>query len=196
MFRVTYYEGLTGPLFFGIFIKPMMDSLHTSIYTRLKSMADEVSRREGCELYGLEFLNRSRVLRVYIDKNPNGANLDDCVSVSRALNLLLDVEDIIPGGAYELEVSTPGVERRLFETWQFEKAIGKTISIRLYEPVALNSKDPEVKSKAFKGELIQATDTDIEVRTEQNVLTIARTNIERAQVVLVSSAQGKPGKKR
>lgn len=87
----------------------------------------------GYELLGIE-LNQSThgsVLRVYIDKD-EGIVVDDCVAVSRQLSGVLDVEDPIKGN-YDLEVSSPGMDRPLFTVDQFKKFIGETIKLRLYE---------------------------------------------------------------
>jgi ribosome maturation factor RimP len=101
---------------------------------KIEKMAGEVCHREGCFLYDLEFVGsgNGRTLRVFVDKEA-GAGIDDCSNVSKGLNLLLDGEDVIPGGQYHLEVSTPGIDRPLKKPWHFEKAIGKKIWIRTSE---------------------------------------------------------------
>lgn len=107
-------------------------------------MAEEVAAREGCYLYDIEFVGtgKGRTLRVYIDKEgEGGVSIDDCSNVSRGLNLLLDVEDIVPGGAYSLEVSSPGLERVLKEPRHYEKALGKKISVRTFAPLAQFNED-------------------------------------------------------
>lgn len=87
----------------------------------------------GYELLGIE-LNQSThgsILRVYIDKE-GGIMVEDCVLVSRQLTGVLDVEDPIKGN-YDLEVSSPGLDRPLFTIEQFKKVVGETIKLRLYE---------------------------------------------------------------
>lgn len=103
--------------------------------TKLEVIVMEVCQREGCIFYEMDFLGtgQGRTLRVYIDKD-TGAGIDDCSNVSKALNLRLDVEDLVPGGAYHLEVSTPGIDRPLRRPWHFEKAIGKKIWVKTSEP--------------------------------------------------------------
>lgn len=85
----------------------------------------------GFELYGCEFQTQSYCSRliVYID-NPNGVTLDDCAKVSRQIGAILDVEDPI-GGRYELEVSSPGIDRPLFTLPHFERVCGETVKLRL-----------------------------------------------------------------
>lgn len=99
---------------------------------KIEKMAQEIAEREGCILYDLESLGagKGRVLRVYIDKE-EGVGIEDCSNVSKALNLRLDVEDVVPGAMYNLEVSTPGLDRHLKKHWHFEKVVGKKIFVQL-----------------------------------------------------------------
>lgn len=73
------------------------------------------------------------ILRIYIDKD-GGVTLDDCSTVSRNLSAQLDVEDPIPG-KYDLEVSSPGIERPLRYLEDFERFKGETITLRTHEPI-------------------------------------------------------------
>ena len=89
-------------------------------------MAPEIDRvRDVCERvaadFGLEVVEvelkgggKARTLRIYLDK-PGGVTLDDCATVSREVGTILDVEDVIPGGQYTLEVSSPGLDRKLLK---------------------------------------------------------------------------------
>lgn len=101
--------------------------------TKLEGIAREVASREGCELYDLEFVGsgQGRILRVYIDKTPGPVGIEDCSNVSKGLNLLLDVEDLIPGDNYYLEVSSPGLERELKRPEHFARAVGEKIWLKL-----------------------------------------------------------------
>lgn len=113
--------------------------MNGQVLTDLRKMAEEVSSREGCFLYDIEFIGagNGRVLRVYIDREAEGgASIEDCSNISRGLNLRLDVEDVIPGGAYSLEVSTPGLERVLKEPRHFSSAIGKKIMVKTFQQLA------------------------------------------------------------
>lgn len=101
---------------------------------KLTQLATEVAQREGCELYDLEILGGGghRVVRITIDREP-GVSIDDCANVSRGLNLILDVEDLIPGGAYQLEVSSPGIERALRTPRHFQRAVGSRVQVKCYD---------------------------------------------------------------
>ena len=87
----------------------------------------------GFELLGIEVIKNGRIslLRVYIDKF-EGVNIDDCVLVSQQLTGLLDVKDPIKG-QYNLEVSSPGIDRSLFTDEQLKKHIGHIVMIKLRE---------------------------------------------------------------
>jgi ribosome maturation factor RimP len=90
----------------------------------------------GYELVDLELKlgGRAGVLRLFIDK-ASGVTLDDCERVSHQVSGLLDVEDPIPGH-YVLEVSSPGVDRRLRRHEDFERFVGERVKIRLRQPNA------------------------------------------------------------
>ncbi len=104
---------------------------------KVEKIASDVAQREGCILYDLEHTGsgRARILRVFIDKT-DGVGIDDCSNVSRALNLQLDVEDVVPGEMYNLEVSTPGLDRVLKKLWHFEKAVGKKVYVQLNQSLS------------------------------------------------------------
>jgi ribosome maturation factor RimP len=87
----------------------------------------------GFELLGIELIKNGHIslLRVYIDKF-EGVNIDDCVLVSQQLTGLLDVKDPIKG-EYNLEVSSPGIDRPLFTDEQLKKHIGHIVMIKLRE---------------------------------------------------------------
>lgn len=106
------------------------------LLSRLEQIAQEITEKEGCVLYDIEFVGSGsgRTLRLYIDKE-SGVGIDDCTNVSRALNNFLDTEDLIPGGAYQLEVSSPGLERVLRKKWHFGKVLGEKIDFRLSKPL-------------------------------------------------------------
>ncbi len=142
-----------------------------SFLEKIKSLADEVALRESCLVYDVEFAGGggARILRVYIDKDTEaGVSIEDCSNVSKGLNLLLDVEDIIPGGRYSLEVSSPGLERALKKDWHYSKVVGKTVSVKSFAPMLdFNAELPQLgKAKQIKGQLLEKTDSGIKVNVE------------------------------
>mgnify|MGYP001422710926 CR=1 FL=1 len=170
---------------------------------KIKQMASEVAEREGCTLYDVELVGQSgsRVLRVCIDKYPkttevNGASIDDCANVSRGLGLMLDVEDPVEGGAYELEVSTPGLDRHLNETWHFEKALGQNIVVSAKEEIPCpESVSLKKAPKSLTGILKAVNEEQIEVESQNNNWLIPRSIIHKAKIKYVFEHPGakKPG---
>ena len=129
----------------------------------------------GYELLGIE-LNQSThgsILRVYIDKE-GGIMVEDCVLVSRQLTGLLDVEDPIKGN-YDLEVSSPGLDRPLFTIEQFKKVIGETIKLTLYEKY--NGR------KRFSGILKAVDDEEVVINCDNEEYNVPYRLIDRARLV-------------
>lgn len=163
---------------------------------QIRLFAEEVTLREGCVLYDLEFRDGSgRVLRVFIDKeasadNPGGASLNDCINVSKALNLRLDVEDAIPGGAYELEVSTPGLDRKLSQLWHFEKAVGQTVQIKY--------RVEDGQHRSYEGKLMSVVEGNLNFENSKGPFAMDFKNVEKGRIVLVDvlSKKPAPGKKK
>lgn len=99
-------------------------------------MLQPVVESLGYEFWGLEYIQgRGATLRVFIDRDEEGVSVDDCALVSHQVSGVLDVEDPIPG-EYNLEVSSPGMERPLFTLEQWARYLGEDIQIRLLAPVA------------------------------------------------------------
>jgi len=109
----------------------MSDKMQT-----LNALLAPVVQNAGVELYDIEMVKErgERILRLYIDKDGDGVDLEDCERVSHAAEALLDEHDPIPE-AYALEVSSPGIERKLNKDEHFTRYIGHDIRIRLYAPV-------------------------------------------------------------
>jgi len=105
---------------------------------KLEGIASEVAARASCELYDLQFLGTGsgRTLQIFIDKTDVPVGIEDCSNVSRALNEVLDAdESLIPGGPYNLEVSSPGLERDLRKEAHFHRVVGKKIWVKLSRPL-------------------------------------------------------------
>lgn len=121
-------------------------------------LAEPITVQEECFIYDVEYVKEGGVwfLRVYIDKD-GGVSLDECEAVSRALSTVLDEADPIQQNYY-LEVSSPGIERKLKTKEHFDRYIGETIDIGLYK--AIN------KSKQLIGKLISFEDDVITVEVD------------------------------
>jgi ribosome maturation factor RimP len=102
---------------------------------RLTRLIKPAVEAVGYELVGVEYRRgrKRALLRIYIDK-PDGITLDDCARVSHQVSGVLDVEDPIVEG-YDLEVSSPGLDRPLFEPEHFERFAGHRVTVRMSPPV-------------------------------------------------------------
>jgi ribosome maturation factor RimP len=114
----------------------MVQNSRDAIVERVTGIAERVGRSEGIEIVEVEFLGsgKTRVLRIYIDK-PEGVSHADCELISHQVGTILDVEDVIPGAGYHLEVSSPGVERKLRKPADYQRFTGHKAKIVLSEPV-------------------------------------------------------------
>ena len=165
------------------------------VMTKLETLAGDVARREGCELYDIQFGSGGggrRTLQIFIDKPDGGVGVDDCSNVSRGLSLLLDVEDPIPGGAYDLEVSSPGVDRFLRKPWHFSRVIGKKIWVRVTEPLsAFGVESAKFKSmKQVSEVLLDANDDFLVFGLEEEKVKIPFSALEKAKVVFELKEKG------
>jgi ribosome maturation factor RimP len=110
---------------------------------RVREIADRVAASSGLEVVDVEFRGsgNARMLRVFLDK-PGAASGDvlagvthgDCVSFSREFGTILDVEDAI-SGSYTLEVSSPGLDRKLSKAREFERFVGSRMKVMTRNPV-------------------------------------------------------------
>lgn len=103
---------------------------------KIREIAERVSSMHGVELVEAELRGggKARMLRVTIDK-PDGVTHEDCANVSRDLSTVLDVEDAVPGGTYTLEVSSPGLDRKLMKAEDFTRFTGSRVKLMTREPV-------------------------------------------------------------
>src|SRR5215468_2354003 len=103
---------------------------------RVRGIAERVATTSGLEVVEVEFRGggKSRMLRVYLDK-PAGVTHEDCAQFSREFGTILDVEDVVPGGSYTLEVSSPGLDRKLTRAADYERFTGSKVKLMTREPV-------------------------------------------------------------
>lgn len=160
----------------------MTNLLASENYEALITLASEVAQREGVELYDIELVGggSGRVLRVTIDAPGRGVSVEECANVSRGLGLVLDVKDIVPGGRYELEVSSPGIERPLRLPRHFETAIGKSIQFHADEPI----QTPSGPRHSIKGKLVGFNNNILQLELVSDQLTdVPLSNVRKAKVV-------------
>lgn len=146
---------------------------------RFEEVLDELIRPEveglGFSLWGISSPTgggKRRIL-IYID-GPNGVTIDDCAAVSRQVGLVFEMEDVIPG-AYTLEVSSPGLERKFFNVGQMAAYTGKEIDVSLWEAREGNRK--------FRGTLAQTDDDSFVLNTDKGEQTFVWDDVKQARLV-------------
>jgi ribosome maturation factor RimP len=121
---------------------------------KIREAAERVARSEALEIVDVEWkVGKQRFLRVYIDK-PGGVSHSDCEALSKQLSVILDVEDLVPGPGYILEVSSPGLDRKLVKPADYERFVGRLARITLDTPVE-NAKFFEGRLAGFSGGTVQ-----------------------------------------
>jgi len=111
-------------------------NMSSTVVSKIEAIAERVAQSEGIEIVEVELKGggKNRFLRISIDK-PEGVTHADCERISQHVGTILDVEDVIPGGRYTLEVSSPGVERKLTRPREFERFVGHKVKVSLRQPV-------------------------------------------------------------
>lgn len=129
----------------------------------------------GMELWGVEFISQGRhsVLRVYIDSE-HGVSLDDCERVSHQVSGVLDVEDPIQS-EYNLEVSSPGLDRPLFRFEQYAAFCGEQLKVRLRSAVG--------DRRNFTGLLVGADNDTLEFEVDGDSLSVPYDRVEKANLI-------------
>ena len=124
------------------------------IEQKVRELASPLLAAEGLELVDVEYVREREgfILRMFIDKPNGGVGLEDCTLASHTVDTVLDVEDFIPN-EYNLEVSSPGLNRPLTRAEHFVKAIGKKVKVKTFGPVF------EPPRKNFTG-LLKAADAE------------------------------------
>ena len=138
-----------------------------------KLLAPTVERL-GYELSDLEARvgGPNGFIRLFID-NANGIGIEDCEKVSRAVSALLDVEDPVPGH-YNLEVSSPGADRKLTRLAHFERFLGAVVKVQTRLPIA--------GRRRFRGKLLTADAENITVEVDGESHSLPMTNIDVARL--------------
>lgn len=139
-------SGLASPLFLcagALKGRRQTMSRRETYEERTEALLSPIVEQAGVAVYDVEYVKEGKdyYLRVYIDK-PDGVNIQDCETVSRALSDALDAEDFIPD-AYILEVSSPGLGRVLKKDRHLEQSLGEEVEIKTYKPID--------KTKEFSG---------------------------------------------
>lgn len=142
---------------------------------RLNQMLEAPILALGFELWGIEFVRAGKhsTLRVYID-HQDGITVENCAEVSHQVSSILDVEDPITT-EYNLEVSSPGMDRILFKPEQYARYIGEQLNLTLR--IAVNNR------RKFKGVISRVDGDNLLLSVDGNEETVAFANIQQANLI-------------
>lgn len=147
----------------------------------IEELAAPIMAELNLELVDVEFVKEGRnwFLRLYVDTPQGGIDIDQCAQVSERLSLILDEKDPIEQNYY-LEVSSPGAERPIKKEADFQKAVGKYIYVKTYEPI----KD----MKEFQGYLTayteQALEMEVRIKTRKVQVRIDKEKVAQARFAI------------
>jgi ribosome maturation factor RimP len=151
---------------------------------KIREAAERVAHSEGLEIFDVEWkVGKQRLLRIYIDRlpspeEPQGGAIshNDCQKVSEQLSVILDVEDLVPGPGYVLEVSSPGLDRKLIKPADYDRFTGRLAKIWLNEPVE--------NSKYVEGRLAGFSDGMVKVNVRDHEMALPFKGIRKANLVV------------
>lgn len=141
----------------------------SKITDKVTELAKGIVEEAGCSLWDVEYVREAGTwyLRVYIDKE-GGVSINDCETISRALDPILDETDPIPD-SYVFEVGSAGAERELKRPSDFEKFMGSDVEVRLYQPIN--------GCKAFIGSLKGYDNGNVTILYGENEMSFAKAQI-------------------
>lgn len=155
---------------------------------KIREAAERVAHSLGLEIFDVEWkVGKQRLLRVYIDRMPGaagpanpessaGISHTDCEAVSEQLSVILDVEDLVPGPGYVLEVSSPGLDRKLIKAVDYERFAGRLARIWVNQPVE--------NQKFLEGRLAGYADGNVKLAVKDRELLVPFADIRKANLVV------------
>lgn len=152
-----------------------------SIAERARRVLEPVLARDGYELVEVEWLRQGSrwTLRLFVDKS-GGVGIEDCQAVSRLVDPILDVEDFIEP-AYDLEVSSPGLDRPLRKPADFDRYAGQRAHVKAYGPVAGTAPGSPAR-KNWTGVLVGFRDGAVEIDVDGIVHRVPHDQIAKAHL--------------
>ena len=155
---------------------------------KVREIAERVATSSGLEIVEIDLRGggKARMLRIVIDK-PSGVTHEDCANLSREVGTILDVEDAMPGGSYTLEVSSPGLDRKLLKAADYERFAGSRVKLMTRQPVNGN-RHFEGKLESFHDGRLTLDVTPVRKKAKVNdgapqKLEIELGNVEKANLV-------------
>ncbi len=151
---------------------------------KVREAAERVAGSLGLEIFDVEWkIGKQRLLRVYIDRLPSpqnpaglGVTHKDCERVSEQLSVILDVEDLIPGPSYVLEVSSPGLDRKLIKPADYERFVGRLAKVWVTDPIE--------NQNYFEGRLAGYADGMVKLNVRDRELAVPFSGIKKANLVV------------
>ena len=155
---------------------------------KVGALVTRVAQEEMVEVYDLDVVREGprTVIRVFIDRE-GGVRMADCQAFSRRLSAALDVDDPIPG-SYVLEVSSPGINRRLTKPAHFASVAGKRVRVALREFVE--------GSRNYQGTLLRADDDGVDIEKDGRTFRLAYANMRKANLDISHEELFGKGKKK
>lgn len=146
-----------------------------TLVDQLTAILNPAIEDAGFELWGMETqrVGKFLTLRIFID-SPKGVTIDDCADVSRLIGAILDVEDPIVE-KYNLEVSSPGLDRQIFTLAQMARYVG--------EDVVLNLRIPQANRRKWQGKLTEINGDMLSLEVDKVIQQFAFGNIQKSQLV-------------
>ena len=156
----------------------ILPSLPTTMIKRdIELFLGPIIEASGCELWGIEVTSgkgKGRILRIFIDAI-QGVDLNDCEKISREIDYHFQFESIFSEfGSFE--VSSPGLDRRLFNSKQYKNFIGDVVSLTLFSKVN--------NLRKIKGTLLEVLESEISVKTEGEIILLEFSNIDKCKLDL------------
>ena len=167
-------EGAKLPLFFhqNRAIRILMLQKEKIIH-----LTEQAGKMHNVLIYDMEF--KGDRLIIYIDKKQGQVDVQDCEKINSALQFLFLAENIPD---IDLEISSPGLERKLTQSWHFKSAIGKKIKLQTYQPVFYD----ERQKTSLKGNLHSCSEQDIVINDGDRDWKVPLNNIKKARIVFES----------
>lgn len=159
-------------------------SMVSSVVERLWDRIDPYVAAEGVELDEVEVLGGGQIVRVTVDAE-DSLDIDLIADLSRGISRIIDEEDPFPG-SYTLEVSSPGLERKLTRPRHYEKSIGSTVKVKTHAPVD--------GSKAHTGQLVASDGDGFTVLVDDHRMTFSYADVASARTVFEWETNRRPGK--
>ncbi len=164
---------------------------------QIEEVVSNLASAQGCRFYDVELTGtgNGRVLAIYIDKE-SGVGIEDCSIISKGLNEYLDENDIVPGGEYQLEVSSPGLDRKLKKMNHFSSVVNEKAAFELNQNLATFGMQDKslINAKKFEAVVLGTEIDSVLIFVKEVELKVPMNAIVKAKLVFDFNAQLKKHK--